>query len=62
MRYILQLLLFLNIAFFTACSDKNSSTSTGINIAGKAVDNYIKNATVCIDTNKNNDCKKCHHF
>ena len=51
-RYILPIILTI---LFTACgggsSDNSNDTTTGV-----AVDNYIKNATVCIDTNKNNLC------
>ena len=44
--------MILVIMLFTACNRRDRHyTTTGI-----AVDNYIKDATVCIDTNKNNLC------
>ena len=60
MKYFVKLfLLFISIVIFTSCSDKSSDViiyKEKINISGVVVDNYIKDATVCIDTNKNNDC------
>ena len=40
----------------TACGSSGGSDDKVITIAGKVIDNYIKNATVCIDTNKNDFC------
>lgn len=59
--YYIFLALFFGI-FLTACGGGGGGSvnpdpdPTIVNISGKAVDNYIKEATVCIDTNKNNDC------
>jgi uncharacterized protein YdgA (DUF945 family) len=42
---------------FIGCDTNNSSFSTSnINIMGKVVDGYIKDATICLDTNLNNIC------
>ena len=40
----------------TACGSSGGSDDKVITIAGKVIDNYIKNAIVCIDTNKNDFC------
>jgi len=59
MKYLLQLFLLSIVIFFNACHDKSSNYTQyeeRIDISGIAVDNYIKDATVCIDTNRNNDC------
>ena len=42
---------------FIACFDSSNNVD-GVNkfIEGKVIDGYIKNARVCLDTNKNNKC------
>jgi hypothetical protein len=59
--YKIFLLILLSI-FFISCGGggggnaANDPSPTSVTISGNVVDNYIVNATVCIDSNKNNRC------
>ena len=59
------IVLFLFVVLFTACGGGGGGSSTPLvdddnptqTISGYVVDNYIKNATVCIDSDKDNSCE-----
>lgn len=50
----MKILLLIGLIFLSSCS--GSSSSSGNNISGFAVDGYLANATVCIDSNANATC------
>ncbi len=59
-RYLNFILVFVVALFLNACGGGGGGSDTSspltVTLNGVAVDNYIVDATVCIDTNKNNDC------
>ena len=61
-KYTFSIVMLIVLITFSSCGEKDtldyidSRVNNNINISGIAVDNYIKNATVCIDSNKNNLC------
>ena len=60
MIYIRNFLIIVILFVFTACGNRNTTKYQTVPdnfIHGYVVDNYIENATVCVDTNHNNSCE-----
>ena len=54
--FITAVLLFTGCGGGGGSSDNNNNQNLNRTITGKAIDGYIKNATVCLDTDKDNNC------
>ena len=63
MRLLHSIITIASVIFLTACGGGGGESSTpsgntlyDVNVSGVVIDNYVKGAIVCIDTDKDNQC------